>query len=126
MYKPSVRICIYKDWLILTLLQVGPKIKSSPTGIVFSSFFAKDLEMSQDAADWLKQKMIQPKHAEYGIEFMSKSSIFWAIKDRGIILPPTENVNVYQMPLYTLCNNDIDPYLQTEIDKQSNLIKLEN
>lgn len=121
MYKPSIRICVYKGWLVLTLLQNGPKLRKVAAGTIIQSFFAKDVEMSPEAGVFLSDKLLNKKEEGAGIEFMSKSSIFWAMSEKGIIIPPSEPINVYQLPLHTVCNNTIDPQLQTNIDKQQNL-----
>lgn len=116
MYKATVKITAYKNYLILTLLNKGPKIRSIGVGTQFVGFHDKDLLISSEALNILREKALNEKRDDPALEIISKFNIFWK-SDAGIIIPNDEAINVYALPNHTICDNDIDEKVKQAIDQ---------
>ena len=91
----------------------SPKVKRIGTGLLLSNFHAKDVLISKEALDILLNSILSNKSkTNIGLEIISKTSIWWASTNSGIILPLSEGeINVYDIPYHTIISNDIDEKL---------------
>lgn len=112
--KAAVRICCHKNHIILTLLDPkSPKLDPRGVGMSLSGFNSTDLEMSQEAVDMLNKIRSRPRGTDgVAMECINKYNIWWMSKDGGIIIPVDEAaINIFEMPVYTIVSNEVDPKL---------------
>jgi hypothetical protein len=116
-YQQTVTIKEYKGWLVLTLLNNGPKIKGVGTGILFSNFNKWDLYISDKALSIITDNLNKNlDKKEPVLEIIAMDRLWWASK-QGIIIPPNEIYHIYTIPLFTKCDNEVDEKIKITIDK---------
>lgn len=114
----TVEIKEYNKWLIVTVLDYGPKIKTLGIGTLFSDFNKNDLHISLNALNIIKDNLNQNiDKKDPVLEIISFNRIWWE-SDKGIIIPPNEIFHIYTIPLHTICNNDIDEKIKNIIDNK--------
>lgn len=115
-YQHTLEIKTYKKWLIITVLQTGPKLKTIGVGTLFSDFNKWDLQISEEALAIITDNLnCNFDKVEPVLEIISTDRIWWA-SNRGILIPPNEVYHVHTIPLHTTCNNTIDEKLINIID----------
>ena len=117
-YQHSLEIKSHNDWLILTLVHKGPKVKQIGIGTMVSGFNENDILISPEALLLLKQN-IGNIHKDPAFEIISNDSIWWA-SYMGIIIPPNELLNVFSIPYHKLCDNSLDDEILNKI-KNTNI-----
>jgi hypothetical protein len=112
--KGTIKILYYNGYLILSVIE-SIKLSNKGIGTNLSNFNSKDVNISIDALDILKTYLDKPKYdKELALEIISKTNIWWANNNKqGIIIPLIEGgINVYTLPIYTICSNVIDDKLK--------------
>ena len=117
MYNPLVKITTYKDYLVVTLLNKGVKIRHVGVGTQFVGFINKDLLLSNEALQIFKTKLNEDKKEDPAMELINPFNIWWR-GQMGLILPADEIINVYGLPNYTLCENEVDVKVKEIIDNK--------
>lgn len=110
----SIEIKEYNGWLLISIIHLSPKIKFVGIGTMLSDFNINDLLISKEALSILS-KNIGNSHVEPALEIIRKDCIWWASK-KGILIPPNELLNVYNIPHHTICDNIIDIEIKKHID----------
>lgn len=115
-FMHSLEIKEYKQYLIIKLVKRTPKINLVGAGTSLINFNKNDLHISKEAAELLKSKVAQFNN-ELGpvMEIMSSSNL-WYTGYKGLIIPPNEVVHIYEMPVYTECDNEIDEVLKNTLN----------
>ncbi len=118
-YQHTLEIKSYNDWLILTLVNNGPKVKQIGIGTMVSGFNENDILISPEALLLLK-KNIGNTHKDPAFEIISKDNIWWA-SYRGIIIPPNELLNVFFIPHHKTCDNTLDEEILKKLKNNTNI-----
>lgn len=117
-YKHTLEIKEYNGWLILTLLNKGPKIKSVGTGLLFSDFNKLDLLISLEALNIIKDNLAKNfDKKDPVLEIIGIDRIWWA-SNKGIIIPPNEIYHIYTIPMHTIVDNIVDNNIKKIIQSQ--------
>lgn len=114
-----IRLTYYKQHLILTLLDINsPKVSLKGIGQSCLDFNKYNMLISKEALECIEILYNKQKINDLvSIEIISKNNIWWMNKHGGIISNILDNsINVYQMPVYTICDNDIDIEVKNHID----------
>lgn len=115
-----LKLTYYNNHLILTLLDNNsPKVNIKGIGQSCLDFNKSNLLISKEALECIELIYSKPKtHDLIAIEILSKTNIWWMNKNGGIIANVLDNsINVYHVPVYILCDNDIDIDIKKYIDK---------
>jgi hypothetical protein len=116
-YKGTLRITTYKGYLILTLMDRGPKTKHVGIGTMLSDFNQRDVLISKKALEIIESNMsVNLDRPEPVLEVIAADRMWWS-STNGIIIPPNEIYHVYAIPHHTLCDNVIDFKLKDVLDK---------
>ena len=106
----SVRIDTFNNYLILTVLDDGPKIKYIGNGTILNINNKNDLLISKDALELIKTCSIKENPS---IEFIDLNKIYW-FSDKGII-SLIDDVSVIELPLHTVVENEVTETLKEKI-----------
>jgi hypothetical protein len=110
----TVEIKEYNNWLIIKLINT-PKLKSIGIGSMLTDFNKNDLKISDEALSIIKNKLNQNKeHQQPALEILSPTKIWWA-STTGILIPPNETIHIYDIPIHSYINNDINDELKIKI-----------
>jgi hypothetical protein len=116
-YQGTLRITTYKKYIILTLLDRGPKVKPVGSGTLLSDFNESDVLISAEALDVLKDNVMRNlQEPEPTLEIIAKDKLWW-VGQTGLIIPPGEIIHIHVMPYHTICENLVDSKLKEFIDK---------
>lgn len=121
-YKHSLEINEYRGWLIITVTGMGAtgfaKMKPVGIGTLFSNFNKLDVRISKNALSIITENLTKNKEQRDPVlEIIAKDRIWWA-STQGIIIPPKEIFNIYEIPLHTECENVVDQKVRDAIDNQ--------
>ncbi len=106
----SVRIDTFNNYLILTVLDDGPKIKYIGNGTILNINNKNDLLISKEALELIKTCSIKKNPS---IEFIDLNKIYW-FSDKGII-SLIDDVSVIELPLHTVVENEVTETLKEKI-----------
>jgi hypothetical protein len=106
----SVRIDTFNNYLILTILDNGPKIKYIGNGTLLNINSKNDLLISKEALELIKTCSIKENPS---IEFIDLYKIYW-FSDKGII-SLIDDVSVIELPLHTIVENNVTETLKEKI-----------
>lgn len=116
-FMHTLEIKEYNKFLIIKIVKITPKLRSVGAGTALINFNKNDIFISREAADILKSQVAVFNNEQSPVlEIMSSSSL-WFMGNKGIIIPPEEIVHIYDMPLYTECDNVVDDMLKNTIQK---------
>lgn len=115
-YKGTLKITAHKGYLILTLMNKGPKVKAFGVGTMLSNFNDADVYISEEALVILKNNVMQNMQLKDPVlEIIAKDRLWWS-STTGIIIPPGELLHLYVLPHHTMCANEVDHKLKELID----------
>lgn len=101
----TIKILHYNKHFIIKINHT-PKLKVVGNGVMLRQFNNNDVLISFEALEQLK-KHYNNKKDNPVIEVVNNDTI-WIASYNNIIIPDTENINVFDIPYCTLIKNDID------------------
>ena len=117
-YRKTLEIVEFNGYLIIKLLDNGPKIKIVGNGTMISNFNNLDVSISLEAILILqKNLLIDINKPDPALEIISKDKIWWSALNKGIIIQPNELIHIHCIPFYTVCENIVDDKLKNILNK---------
>lgn len=115
-FMHSLEIKEYNKYLIIKLVNNTPKIHLVGAGTSLINFNKNDLRISKEAAALMQTKIAKFNNDIGPVFEIISSTNLWYFGYKGLIIPNDEVVHIYEMPLYTECDNEIDEVLKNTLN----------
>jgi len=110
----TYKISYYKGHFVIEIRKT-PKLQNVGTGTLIKNYNNSDVLISYDALNELK-KYIGKKSTTPAIEVVNKNTI-WIASYTNTIISDKEDICLYDLPICTIVDNDIDINIKNFLDK---------